>query len=558
MKKLISLVRAGLKSNFSFLLPRHYSLPKKKNMRYLFLIVLGLAGFGSLLYLLLGLIKFLFRILQPIGQQSALLTLAIIAGQLLVLILGLFYIISAFYFSRDLQILIPLPFKPSQVILSKFFIVLTNEYLSLSFFLLPVFFYFGLLDHSPFSYWILIIPVYLLLPVIPLAIASVLAICLMRLVNLSRKKDLLILVGSLLLIVGQFFFQVRLSHSRIETQSQELIQFFTSPESLMNQVGAKFPPSLWASKILIQGFSTKGLSTFALLSAVSLLFFYGLVVLGEKLFYRGLIGLQEISAKVKKLTAQQMAEKISSGFHPVRAVFWREVKVMNRTPIFLLNGLLAVILIPLLLLISIKTQSGQSISFLTKFISAERPLFLILGSSCFFILCACLSGTASSTFSREGRHFWISKVIPVPPRFQVMAKFWHSYLVSILGIIAAALVLVFSFKLRIVDYSLALLQALIISWTLTALNMVIDLSRPLLNWTNPQKAIKQNVNVFLSLLLNIVFLVFMAALIIILINLKISDRLIYSLLLLLNFCLAYIAFRFLLDFAQRRYAQIEV
>ena len=33
---------------------------------------------------------------------------------------------------------------------------------------------------------------------------------------------------------------------------------------------------------------------------------------------------------------------------------------------------------------------------------------------------------------------------------------------------------------------------------LTALGMIIDLARPLLNWTNPQKAIKQNFNVLLA------------------------------------------------------------
>jgi ABC-2 type transport system permease protein len=32
--------------------------------------------------------------------------------------------------------------------------------------------------------------------------------------------------------------------------------------------------------------------------------------------------------------------------------------------------------------------------------------------------------------------------------------------------------------------------------------MFIDLARPLLDWTNPQKAIKQNFNVFLAMLAN--------------------------------------------------------
>jgi radical SAM superfamily enzyme YgiQ (UPF0313 family) len=37
---------------------------------------------------------------------------------------------------------------------------------------------------------------------------------------------------------------------------------------------------------------------------------------------------------------------------------------------------------------------------------------------------------------------------------------------------------------------------------LTAVGMAVDLARPLLDWTNPQKAIKQNLNVLLALFAN--------------------------------------------------------
>ena len=42
------------------------------------------------------------------------------------------------------------------------------------------------------------------------------------------------------------------------------------------------------------------------------------------------------------------------------------------------------------------------------------------------------------------------------------------------------------------------LLSLAASLTLTAVGMAIDLARPLLDWTNPQKAIKQNLNVLVE------------------------------------------------------------
>ena len=50
-----------------------------------------------------------YGLLPPLGQQAALLTFALLTGQFLILVFGFYYVISAFYFSRDLEILIPLP-----------------------------------------------------------------------------------------------------------------------------------------------------------------------------------------------------------------------------------------------------------------------------------------------------------------------------------------------------------------------------------------------------------------------------------------------------------------
>jgi ABC-2 type transport system permease protein len=72
------------------------------------------------------LIESVFRILQPMGKESALLTLAVIIGQMLVFVLGLIYVISAFYFSSDLDVLISLPVKPHWIILSKFTVILAS------------------------------------------------------------------------------------------------------------------------------------------------------------------------------------------------------------------------------------------------------------------------------------------------------------------------------------------------------------------------------------------------------------------------------------------------
>ena len=56
-----------------------------------------------------------------------------------------------------------------------------------------------------------------------------------------------------------------------------------------------------------------------------------------------------------------------------------------------------------------------------------------------------------------------------------------------------------SFPLHPVHVAIAAGLALVAAVLLTAVGMIIDLARPLLDWTNPQKAIKQNLNVLLAM-----------------------------------------------------------
>jgi ABC-2 type transport system permease protein len=560
MSKFGALLRAGLKSNFGLSLLRHRVLKQKKDIWVVPLVALGVVGLAPVLYYYLELVEFIYRLLEPLGQQSAILTLGILAGQLFILVFGLFYVVSAFYFSKDLEILIPLPVRPFQVMLSKFGVILANEYLTVAFLVLPILVYFGVLAKAGPAYWIKATLIYLLLPVIPLAIVSILVIILMRFVNLGRKKDALIIVGSILLISLAMGLQFWLNRStNLEPNSEALIKFFSSSDSLLNKVGSRFPPSIWATKALAGGFSRAGVANLLLFACVSLILLLGMTAGAEALFYRGLVGLGETSRRGRRLSRADMSRQLSSGRRPVRAVFRREWRIMNRTPIFLLNGILTVIIIPAVFLVMAKARSDDSdLTALFNMLSSKNVFAVILASAGFMTLCGSLNGTASSAFSREGSQFWMSKVIPVSPREQVTAKFLHSYLVALLGIAAATVILVWQFQVKFGIFAAALALALAAAFILTAVGLAIDLARPLLDWINPQKAIKQNLNVLIALFADLGILALLGLMCRILSRLGLAGTTILVILGLVLFGLSAAAWLFLARFAAKRYSAIEV
>ncbi|MGD0783867.1 MAG: hypothetical protein ABSA30_13515, partial [Candidatus Aminicenantales bacterium] len=121
MIKFLLLVRTGLRVNFGLsLLKPKYLFRDKKDLWMVPLIGLGLVGLIPVMFFYVRLVIRMYGWLSPLNQQVALLTFALLMGQFLVLIFGFYYVISAFYFSRDLEILVPLPLAPSQVLMSKF------------------------------------------------------------------------------------------------------------------------------------------------------------------------------------------------------------------------------------------------------------------------------------------------------------------------------------------------------------------------------------------------------------------------------------------------------
>jgi ABC-2 type transport system permease protein len=560
MRRFLTLVRAGLRSNFGLSLLRYRLFTEKKD-RWL-VPVFGLAALAVLptIYGLVLIVQRTYVALRPLGQERALLTMGILGGQLFILIFGLYYVISAFYFSRDLEFLIPLPLKPFEVMASKFAVIMINEYLTVMAIVLPVFFGYGLLAKGGPPYWLNGLLVYLLLPVIPLAVVSILVIALMRVVNISRKKDALILLGSVLLItlsLGLQFAMRRVGDAQIN--GQLVANFLAAPDSLVNRVGANFPPSIWATKAVAGGFSASGLLNLALFAGTSLLLFAAILVLSEKLFYRGLVGLGEVSGRRRTLSRAQMSERVSSGFHPVRAIFAREWRIMNRTPIFLLNGTLVVLIIPVVFLLMATAGSGRGdAGSILKIMTSAQSLIVILASAGFMVVCGSLNGTSSSAFSREGAQFWISRVIPVAPKDQVAAKFLHSYLVSILGTLTASAVAVAILHLKASHLVVAAGLSLVAGVLLTAVGMIIDLARPLLDWTNPQKAIKQNLNVLLATCADIGILTGLFFAIRIMIAAGLSNGAVIAALYLVLAALSGLSYAALVKFAGKRYREIEV
>ena len=92
--------------------------------------------------------------LYKIGQQGLILSLGISFTSIFIFFFAIFYSINVLYFSKDIDLLIPLPLKPCQILLSKFTVILIYEYLTEAFILLPILLVYGYKSSGNLLYFI--------------------------------------------------------------------------------------------------------------------------------------------------------------------------------------------------------------------------------------------------------------------------------------------------------------------------------------------------------------------------------------------------------------------
>lgn len=511
MKPFLSFIKMQLNVNYSIsALKYRFTREKKKRWEPILIGVAIVVSLLPLLGLYTALMLSVFAGGLMMGQPEMVLATAFVMAQLVILIFGILYIMGTFYFSKDIMSVVPLPLKPYEIIGGKFIVVMVNEYLTSVPLLLPPIIIFGVGTSQGVLYWLKSLIIMFIAPVIPLAIASLLVILLMRVVNIARYKDLLVIVGGIALIFASFLVSVLMQN--VPENPKDIEQFFASQTSLVDMIGSRFPPAIWAAKGLSGG-GLSGAGYFLLFLGVSAVLIIFMLWVANQVFYKALLAGQEVSRKRKTLTGAQIDKRLGRGTSPVLALLKREWKLMIRTPLYVLNGLVGSISGPLMVAILYFVRgSDPELAMMAESLNdPEIVPYAALGCLGLMLFTAGMNLVASTALSREGRTIWVAKMIPVTARQQVDAKFLCSYIVSAIGVLTTTLIMVILLKLPILWAIGATIVGLIGSVPLAALNLLIDVFHPKLVWNSEQEAMKQNMNGGIGMLISFIVLLIMAA-----------------------------------------------
>ncbi len=498
-RQYLSLVKALLKINFSV----GYW---KANLRKINAKVVGQAAIGLIAIAVLGVYEtmfvFLMRDIYPklamMGQQSSMLTLGISMSQIMVLIFGMFYVIAAFYYSKGTDQLMAMPMKPGTVLMSKFTVVLVNEYLTELAILGPVFGVYGAMSGAGAGYWVMCVLVFLLAPLLPLAISSLLAMLLAGVIAKGRNKTVMNILGILIFMAVYFGFQYFVLFKMPQDEANVMEFLATMNYNLALAASKNFPPSFWATLAVAENFNAIGLRYFAMFLGTSILGVAAMGYIGSRYYYSVLMSGGESSAKKRTVVDEGMWNKLQQG-DPLATIASKDHKVLLRTSSYLMNcGTLPLIWPGLLLMYSLfgrniasNAPEDQLIQFLT---TINVPWIKTIGLMLLTQMVTTGSMIGATGFSREGHSLAITKALPISGRNVVLAKVRYALLFQLITSIPMMAVGQYLFRLPVGYALIALLVGHIGGlWSIFG-GILIDVMRPYLNWTDPTRAVKQNIN----------------------------------------------------------------
>ncbi|MBC7338840.1 MAG: hypothetical protein H5U04_03115 [Firmicutes bacterium] len=502
------LFRLTLNNTLGLSAARYVYLVQRKRLWEPVLIALGVGvGGGAFVFFLYQVARAFVAVGLMANRPEIVFTFAFLVASTLVLVFGFAAVISIFYFSTDLGLLVPLPLRPGTIVLAKFAVIVVGEYVGILLAMGPAATAYAQLVGGSLSYWLAVLLVVLLAPVIPLAIAAVVTLAVMRFIN-RRHRDILIILFSVALTAGILAFQIGVMNN-LPSQGDPALylqQILSGHVDLVAVMGRAFPPAVWATRVIAGATAGSRLVGLALYVGVTGVAVWVLATAGDRLFYAGLIGGTELARR--RLTAHQLAAARAAARHStvqsgvLSALFWREWRLFMRVPLYVLNGFSASLIVPIIFVFGFRgiMSDPDMIRLLDAiYATGNAAFFTSLAVAGLTVLVTALNTTAASAVSREGRYLWISKVIPVPPEKLVQGKMLFAAVAAAVSALPMLVLFAFALRMRAVHLAEVLVLTGLGSAVSVFVGLLVDLARPFLTWTNPQQAVKSNLNVIIPL-----------------------------------------------------------
>ncbi len=453
-------------------------------------------------------VNIMTKTLQPIGMTAFGLELMLYILCLFSIVFGINIVFSEFYFSSDLEYILPLPLRAMQIVGAKFVAVFYMENFMQFALILSCFVGFGLGSKMSIFGWIVSVVGIITIPILALVYCAILSMLIMGVTRFIRNKELIQRISVVIIFIILIVIVASIGSMQTMNIEAAIEKMATGNKNLFNTLSFIFPNVYF----FVKAINTSSIGSLAVYIVINIVAIGIMLVVAELLYYRGLVGLSSgVSTKMTRNVDSLLKRNKVCG--QGYAYFMKELRTLFRTPTYFTNCVAVNFIWPIFVY-AIYKLVGKGISLeqiRTSYRENELSiqLIVVLGIVGIAILITALNSISSNGLSREGKHFQFIKYIPVEYRIQWNVKALVGAMLSFIGIC--------TFYLPFGIYIRLGVQHIIIHIVLVALAIIfvaymglyIDSIQPKLIWDDELSSLRENYNTFFSMGIAIVQAVIM-------------------------------------------------
>ena len=494
INKVLSLTKVFLKNSYQ----NNFKVSNKKDDNKTRNKILKLLGFVLLfgyLMAIFGVISYgIIDSLIKINQPAVFLGLFLLSTAVLIIFQTIFSSVNIFYFARDIEYILPMPVKPSELLIAKFNTILCTEYFTEFLFLLTPIIIYGIMTAQTILFYIYALLILLIFPILPAILACLIIMLIMCFSNLTKNKDKFQLITTILAIVVAVGIQFIFYNNGNQLTDQQMIDKIIQVNGLVDVIGRYFITIAPSIDVLINSSNIIALLHLGKLIAITALGYIIFITLGNKIYLKGAINTTG-GAKTKKLNENKAYKKRNIFF----SYILKEFKILFRNPIFFTQCVLPIFLMPVIILISVSVSFSRinELDITTLSIQVNSVILAMALSIIQFL--QMFSFIAITAVSRDGLNAKFVKYIPISLYKQFKYKIAPAIILNTVSTIILLGIMSFIMPSMLIYLIGIFIVSTIMNIIQSYLMLIIDLKRPKLEWDTEYAVVKQNMNMIFEI-----------------------------------------------------------
>ncbi len=465
-------------------------------------------AFGVVIYALLVVgIYFLTRMfVVRAGMRIEFLTICTLVTMGISTLVAISNVVKNLYMNGDNELLLRFPVNGTEILIAKSIYCALHNFVVSILLTLPFYLVFGIITKAAAGYYFAAIAIMLFSTMLPFFIANLVAIPVMRIVNVIKNQFLLVLAMIIVAICGCFVLYMTALSSILEYLADNNVNLFDDPtikQNVMNFAHNCYPFNWYA--YLLNGKVQAGLTSkdlglsFLYLFLINGAFGVSAFFVTTKFYYSTI--LKGIETEKESLVKRHPKNVQRSVFG---TLLNREFFLIFRSFNYSFQYLAMACAAPVMVYYCNALASAMGTKSVGTSIVPGLTLLVVI------IFVTIIVSFASTSISREGNVFYHTKIIPVSYTNQILTKLFLYGIVGTISVVLCCITVGVAFAteeggnlLTPLDVGMIFVICELVVLAQTCLSVWADIKSPTFNVSGDGELVAANKNVALALFIGI-------------------------------------------------------